>query len=80
MRGNGTIMVKSISNFFKKLFTIIFRKRSHQALNPHLEKVMNTNERMEITKKGQDNMIEFVKIVPDECLIELSEKIYCVGR
>ncbi len=80
MRGNGTIMVKSISNFFKKLFSVILRRRSHQALNPHFQKVMNTYERMEITRKGQDNMIEFVKIVPDECLIELSEKIYCVRK
>ncbi len=80
MRGNGTIMVKSISNFFNKIFSVILRRRSHQALNHHLEKIMTTNERMEITRKGQDNMIEFVKIIPDECLIELSEMIYCVRR
>lgn len=40
---------------------------------------MDTNERMRITKMGQDNMLEFVRVVPDECLIELSEMRYCRG-
>lgn len=79
MRENGIISVKSISNFLRKFLTILLRKRSHQALNPHSVKRIDTNEQMQIIKQGQDNMEEFVRIVPDECLIDLSEKVYCRG-
>ncbi len=77
MLGNGITWVKSISNLIRKLFTKLLTRRSHQGLNHHSVIRIDTNERMRIIKKGQDNMTEFVKAVPDECLIELSEMRYC---
>ncbi len=79
MSKNGIISVRTISNLIRKFLTILLRKRSHQALNPYSENRIDTNEQMRIIKQGQDNMSEFVRIVPDECLIELSESGYCHG-
>ncbi len=79
MSRNGIISVQSISKFIRKLFTILLRNRSPQSLNSHSVNRIDTNERMRITKMGQDNMVEFVRIVPDQCLIELSETRYCCG-
>ena len=77
MLQSGITWVKSI---IEKILTILLTRRSHQALNPHSVKMMDTYERMELIKMGQDNMIEFCRIVPDECLIDLSEKIYCASK
>lgn len=52
-------------------------KRSNQTLNSHSFIRSDTNEQMEIIKRGQDNMIEFVKMVPDEALVDLSHRWYC---
>jgi len=79
MSRSGIISVQSLSKFIRKLFTILLRNRSHQSLNHHSVNRIDTNERMRITKIGQDNMVEFVRIVPDQCLIELSEMGYCRG-
>lgn len=79
MSKNGIILVRIISNLIRKFLTILLRKRSHQALNPHSVNRTDTNEQMRIIKEGQDNMTEFVRIVPDECLIDLSDKVYCNG-
>lgn len=73
------IPLEGIANLVRKFLTILLRKRSHQALNPHSVKRIDTNEQMRIIKEGQDNMIEFIRIVPDECLIDLSDKVYCRG-
>jgi len=35
---------------------------------------------MERIEKGRDNFEEFVKMVPDECLIDLSCKVYCNAK
>lgn len=77
MLKNGIISVRTISNFFRKLLTKLLTIRSHQGLNRHSVIRIDTYERMRINKKGQDDMIEFVKLVPDECLIELSEMWFC---
>ncbi len=77
MLENGIIWVKSI---IKKILTILLTIRSYQALNHHSVKRLDTNEQMELTKRGQDNMTEFCRIVPDECLIDLSERIYCASK
>lgn len=77
MLGNGITWVKSISNLIRNFFTKLLTGRSHQGLNHHSVIRIDTNEQMRIIKKGQDNMLEFVRTVPDECLIELSEMRYC---
>lgn len=59
-------------------FTILKRhKRSSQSLITPTKKTFDTNGQMQRLEQGRDDMEEFVKIVPDQCLIELSEKIYC---
>jgi len=51
------------------LRTHIFR--SHPHTNVSTEK-----DRITLQEEGRDNLIEFIEMVPDECLIDLSEKIY----
>lgn len=76
MQGNGIISVKSISKIFRKLFSFLFRKRSSESLITHRKERFDTKWEMRRMELGRDNMEEFVKMVPDECLIELSEKVY----
>ncbi len=92
MRENGITWVKSISKvillfldlnyilFFIRFLPQRIKNRSPQSLNRYHSKRIDTNERMENTKRGQENMIEFVKILPDECIIELSERWFCGKR
>ena len=93
MRENGTIWVKSISKiklillfldlnyilFFIRFLPQRIKNRSPQSLNRYSKRI-DTNEQMQINKRGQDNMIEFVKMLPDECIIELSERWFCGKR
>lgn len=76
MQGNGIISVKSISKIFRKLFAFLIRMRSTESLITDKQRI-DTISVMEMNELGRDNMEEFAKIVPDECLIELSDKVYC---
>ena len=80
MRGNGIISEKSISKFLRKLFNILFRKRSSQSLIIPSKKTIDTKGVIELIERGRDNMQEFVKIVPDECIVDLSHRWYCNGK
>ncbi len=55
-------------------------KRSNQSLITHSSKTFDTLGVIERMEKGRDNMEEFVKMVPDECLLDLSFRWYCVKR
>ncbi len=54
-------------------------KRSNQSLISPFKKRIDTKMVMERLEIGRDNMEEFVKIVPDECIIDLSHRWYCNG-
>ncbi len=54
--------------------------RSKETLNSHSSNRLDTNEQMQIIKKGQDDMIEFLNTVPDECIVELSHRWYCNAK
>lgn len=87
MQGNGIISVKSISKIFRKLFaflfrklfSFLFRKRSTESLITHRKERFDTKGEMRRMELGRDNMEEFVKIVPDECIVDLSHRWYCNG-
>ncbi len=60
-------------------FTIFkVHRRSNQTLITHSSKRIDTLGVIEIIERGRDNMEEFVKMVPDECLLDLSFRWYCV--
>ncbi len=59
-------------------FTILkVQRRSNQSLISPRKKRIDTKKEMERLEIGRDNMEEFVRIVPDECLIDLSFRWYC---
>ena len=60
----------------------IFRihKRSTQSLITVNIKTFDTKGEMERLERIRDDMEEFVKMVPDECLIDLADKVYCTGK
>ncbi len=79
MRGNGITSVKNIIKILRSILNLIY-KRSHQYLiTPSIKRFDTKGEIMRI-EKGRDNMIEFLKIVPDECLIDLSNRWYCIEQ
>lgn len=53
--------------------TKLFRSHSHTFITTVSK---DTKDRMKIQELTRDNLQEFVDTVPDECLIDLSEKIY----
>ena len=62
-------------------FTILKKhKRSSQSLITPAKKTFDTYMQIQRMESGRDDMEEFVKMVPDECLIELSERCYCIGK
>jgi len=63
--------------FFFKFKVFKIQKRSNQSLITSSSKRVDTLGEIERIERGRDNMVEFVNTVPDECLIELSEKVYC---
>lgn len=82
MRENGTTLVKSISKFLRKLFGFLKRKRkrsSQSLITPSIQRI-DTKGEMQKIELGRDNMEEFVRMVPDECIVDLSHRWYCVYR
>jgi len=79
MRQNGTISVKSITKILRSIFNLIFKRSNQYLITPSIKRFDTKGEitRMEI---GRDNMVEFLKIVPDECIIDLSNRWYCVSK
>ena len=66
--------------FFFNLKVFKRHLRSKQSLIIRSSKRIDAKGEIEKMERGRNNMQEFVKIVPDECLIELSEKVYCVSK
>ena len=67
--------------FFHLKFSVFkIHKRSSQTLNSHRVKAVNTNEQMALMEIGRDNMTEFVRMVPDEVIVDLSHRWYCVRK
>jgi len=79
MRGNGITSEKNIIKILRSIFNFIF-KRSHQYLITPSIKRFDTKGEISRLEEGRDNMIEFIKIVPDECLIDLSNRWYCIEQ
>lgn len=60
-------------------FTVFkVHRRSKQSLIRPSTKTIDTNEQMELLEIGRNNMTEFVKTVPDEVIVDLSHRWYCV--
>ncbi len=63
--------------FYFKFRILKVHKRSNQSLITPSSKRIDTLGEIEKLERGRDNMTKFVNMVPDECLIELSQKVYC---
>jgi hypothetical protein len=79
MRGSGITSEKNIIKILRSIFNFIF-ERSHQYLITPSIKRFDAKGEISRIEKGRDNMIEFIKIVPDECLIDLSNRWYCIEQ
>jgi len=55
-------------------------RRSNQSLINQNTKRFDTQGEMEKMERARDNMQEFVDMVPDECIAELSFRWYCVNK
>lgn len=65
--------------YFK--FTILkVHRRSKQSLINQNSTGIDVKKEMERMEKVRDDFEEFVNIVPDECLIDLSHRWYCVKK
>ena len=60
----------------------IFRvhKRSDQPLITSHSKRFDIQGEIERNEKARDNLMEFIKMVPDECIPELTFRWYCVAK
>jgi len=76
MRENGTISVKNIYKILRSIFNFIF-KRSNQSLIIPSIKRFDTKGEIERIERGRDNMTKYLKNIPDECIIDLSNRWYC---
>ena len=76
MRQNGTISVKSITKILRSIFNLFF-KRSNQSLIIPSIKRFDTKGEIERIERGRDNMTKYLKTMPDECIIDLSNRWYC---
>jgi len=66
--------------FFFNFWVFKRQKRSNETLITSHSKRIDTQGEIQKMERGRDNMIEFMKMVPDECIIELSEKVYCNAK
>lgn len=55
-------------------------KRSTKILITSKPKRVDTKGEMERLERLRDNMADYLNSVPDECIIDLSNKVYCNGR
>jgi hypothetical protein len=76
MQESGITSVKSISKILKSIFNLIF-KRSNQSLIISSIKRIDTKGEIERIERGRNNMAKYLKTVPDECIIDLSNRWYC---
>jgi len=62
--------------FFKfRIFKV--HKRSKQSLIIPSSKRIDTNREIERMELGRDNMQEFLIKLPDECIVDLTNRWYC---
>jgi len=66
--------------FFIKFRIFKVHKRSNQSLIIPSSIRIDTKGEIERIETGRDNMQEFLEIVPDECLIDLSNRWYCNAK
>lgn len=66
--------------YFFKFRIFKMHRRSSQSLISQNVKRLDTQGEMEKMERGRDNMQEFVDMVPDECLLDLSFRWYCVSK
>jgi hypothetical protein len=66
--------------FFIKFRIFKVHKRSNQSLIIPSSIRFDTKGEIERIEKGRDNMQEFLEIVPDECIIDLTNRWYCNAK
>ncbi len=63
--------------FFIKFRIFKVHQRSNQSLIIPSSIRVDTKGEIERIETGRDNMQEFLEIVPDECIIDLTNRWYC---
>ncbi len=63
--------------FYIKFRIFKVHKRSNQSLIIPSSIRIDTKGEIERIERGRDNMQEFLKKLPDECIIDLSNRWYC---
>ena len=63
--------------YYIKFRIVKVHKRSNQSLIIPSSIRIDTKGEIERIERGRDNMQEFLENVPDECLIDLSNRWYC---
>ena len=76
MLESGITSAKSISKILRSIFNLIF-KRSNQSLIISSIKRFDTKGEIDRIERGRDNMTKYLKTIPDECIIDLSNRWYC---
>jgi len=76
MRQNGTISVKSFIKILRSIFNYIFKRSNQYLIIPSIKR-FDTKGEIERIERGRDNMTKYLKTVPDECIIDLSNRWYC---
>jgi len=66
--------------YFIKFNVLKVDKRSNQPLITSGSKRFDIQGEIERNEKARDNLMEFVTMVPDECLPEMSFRWYCGNK
>jgi len=65
--------------YFIKFSILKTHKRSTKILITSKPKRVDTKGEMERLERVRDNMAYYLNSIPDQCIIELSEKVYCTN-
>jgi len=76
MQESGITSVLSISKILRLIFNFIFKRSNQYLIIPSI-KTFDTKGEIERIERGRENMIEYLKNMPDECIIDLSNRWYC---
>ena len=66
--------------YFIKFSILKVHKRSTKILITSKAKRVDTRGEMERLEITRDNMANYLNSIPDQCIIDLSDKVYCSGR
>ncbi len=76
MQESGITSVKSISKILRSIFNFIFNRSNQSLIIPSIKR-FDTKGEIDRIERGRENMIKYLKTMPDECIIDLSNRWYC---